>query len=80
MKADFDLGNECYLQKTYPVLVSKLLKAKSMLLGQSELNTTLRLAPIPKVEKIWAKNGFKHEKLIMFCQTKDKREFRDQRK
>lgn len=51
-----------------------------MLLGHSELNTTLRLAPIPKVEKIWAKKGFKHEKLIMFSQRKDKRELRDQRK
>lgn len=42
MKADFNLGNESHLQKTYRVLLSKVLKAKSMLPGQSEVNTTLR--------------------------------------
>lgn len=46
MKGDFNLGNECHLQTLCLVLVSEVLRAKLMLLDESELNTTHRLAAI----------------------------------
>jgi len=46
MKGDFNLGKECLLQKLCVVLTLEVSRAKLMLLDQSELNVTHRLAAI----------------------------------
>lgn len=46
MKGDFNLGNECHLQKLCLILISEVLRAKLMLLDLSGLNAIHRLAVI----------------------------------